>query len=129
MYRDQVSDYVKWYKAPLFFTSKSRKSLCQKMLLQNLLPVCLIGLATAITTDDGSTNLPSSESHTMDYVIFELIFPIACNKADVALVQFNSQTHPGLCNSWLNRFELPTFKFLNSANPTAVRDKRPLSRE
>ncbi|KAI5197094.1 hypothetical protein AUEXF2481DRAFT_32147 [Aureobasidium subglaciale EXF-2481] len=55
------------------------------MLLQRVFPICLAGIVAAVGNDDIAT----TSSNT-------------CNKADVALVKFNAQSQPGLCNTWLN---------------------------
>ncbi|THY11445.1 hypothetical protein D6D01_08909 [Aureobasidium pullulans] len=55
------------------------------MLIQHVIPICLAGIVAAATQAESPTNESS-----------------ACNKADIALVKFNTQSHPGLCKTWLN---------------------------
>ncbi|THY87318.1 hypothetical protein D6C93_07601 [Aureobasidium pullulans] len=55
------------------------------MLIQQVIPICLAGIVAAATQAESPTNESS-----------------ACNKADIALVKFNTQSHPGLCKTWLN---------------------------
>ncbi|TIA37071.1 hypothetical protein D6C78_04966 [Aureobasidium pullulans] len=55
------------------------------MLIQHVIPICLAGIVAAVTQAESPTNESS-----------------ACNKADIALVKFNTQSHPGLCKTWLN---------------------------
>jgi hypothetical protein len=63
------------------------------MLIRQLIAVCLAGLAAAVTNSDSSSGL-------------------SCNKANVALVEFRSQTQSGLCETWLNRYKSLKIIFL-----------------
>ncbi|CAC9892002.1 unnamed protein product [Aureobasidium pullulans] len=50
------------------------------MLIQHVIPICLAGIVAAATQAESPTN----------------------ESSDIALVKFNTQSHPGLCKTWLN---------------------------
>ncbi|THX97872.1 hypothetical protein D6D02_09526 [Aureobasidium pullulans] len=50
------------------------------MLIQHVIPICLAGIVAAVTQAESPTN----------------------ESSDIALVKFNTQSHPGLCKTWLN---------------------------
>lgn len=76
------------------------------MLLQHFISICLAGIAaTAATTDGSSSSIPSCKSISATAYNTENVDQLAaCNKADLALVQFNAESNPSLCETWLNRY-------------------------
>jgi hypothetical protein len=74
-------------------------------LIQQFIPICLAGLAAATVNDGSSSSTSDCKLYLGSNETLRCLTKLAaCNKADIALVQYNAESNPNLCETWLNRY-------------------------